>query len=276
MNAGNQLRRELGNGDASPSWRSPRSCVAAEASRPSASSPEQPPEAMAYILRSLKHQDEIALLRQIYRERFVCVGGGVPREERIKRLAGLIADSHGSTERHECEREATRLAQRDEAEEEDEFATARTCVAPSPRPTSSSTPPTGRWPANSSTAACGPGRGTRSPPRRRRSSACSTPTRPACARPILSRQVGAAITIGSDVVAVGSNEVPAFGGGAYWTGQAGDARDFQLGQDANAQGAGRGDRGGPQRPDRRRLAAARQVRRAPGRGVRRSTRRRRG
>ncbi len=60
-------------------------------------------------------------------------------------------------------------------------------------------------------------------------------------------------------VAVGSNEVPAFGGGAYWTGQAGDARDFQLGQDANAPGAGRGDRGGPQRPDRRRLAAARQV-----------------
>jgi cytidine deaminase len=28
--------------------------------------------------------------------------------------------------------------------------------------------------------------------------------------------------------------VPAFGGGAYWTGQQGDARDFQLGQDANA------------------------------------------
>ena len=50
----------------------------------------------------------------------------------------------------------------------------------------------------------------------------------------LSRQVGAAITIGTDVVAVGCNEVPAFGGGACWTGQEGDARDFQLGYDANA------------------------------------------
>lgn len=50
----------------------------------------------------------------------------------------------------------------------------------------------------------------------------------------LSRQVGAAIAVDGDVIAVGCNEVPAFGGGSYWTGQEGDARDFMLGQDANA------------------------------------------
>ena len=50
----------------------------------------------------------------------------------------------------------------------------------------------------------------------------------------LSRQVGAAIAIQGDIVAVGCNEVPAFGGGAYWTDRRGDSRDFMNGDDANA------------------------------------------
>jgi cytidine deaminase len=51
----------------------------------------------------------------------------------------------------------------------------------------------------------------------------------------LSRQVGAAIaTDRGDIVAVGCNEVPAFGGGSYWIGDPRDQRDFVRGEDANA------------------------------------------
>lgn len=50
----------------------------------------------------------------------------------------------------------------------------------------------------------------------------------------LSRQVGAAIaTVEGDIVAVGCNEVPRAGGGAYWEGDEPDARDFRLGRDGN-------------------------------------------
>ena len=51
----------------------------------------------------------------------------------------------------------------------------------------------------------------------------------------LSRQVGAAIFQPSgEVVSLGCNEVPKFGGGTYWTDDANDARDFQIGLDSNA------------------------------------------
>jgi len=51
----------------------------------------------------------------------------------------------------------------------------------------------------------------------------------------LSRQVGAAIFRETgEVVALGCNEVPKFGGGTYWTDDPGDARDFRIGHDSNA------------------------------------------
>jgi deoxycytidylate deaminase len=46
----------------------------------------------------------------------------------------------------------------------------------------------------------------------------------------LGLQVGAVIvTPDGDIVSVGTNEVPRAGGGSYWTGDSGDARDFQRG-----------------------------------------------
>jgi cytidine deaminase len=50
----------------------------------------------------------------------------------------------------------------------------------------------------------------------------------------LSRQVGAAIFSPSgEVLTLGSNEVPRFGGGTYWAGDPGDARDHVIGYDPN-------------------------------------------
>jgi deoxycytidylate deaminase len=231
MTAGNNLRKKLCQGDALARFavgeivRRRR-----ELQRADGLSRDQPPEAVAYILRSLKHESEIATLREIYRERFVCIGAHAPREKRIRHLAGEIADSHGSTDRHDWEAEATRLAQRDEAEEDDFGQNVR-----------------GTFPkadffidASHRTVA------------REQVERClnawfgdpfASPTpeefamfqaHAAAARSTdLSRQVGAAIMIDRDVVAVGCNEVPAHGGGAYWPGP-GDARDFMLGVDANA------------------------------------------
>jgi deoxycytidylate deaminase len=50
----------------------------------------------------------------------------------------------------------------------------------------------------------------------------------------LSRQVGAAI-FGKDreIIALGCNEVPKYGGGTYWCDDGKDYRDFQLGEDSN-------------------------------------------
>ena len=50
----------------------------------------------------------------------------------------------------------------------------------------------------------------------------------------LSRQIGAAIfTDKSEILSLGSNEVPKAGGGTYWPDSATDARDFQIGFDPN-------------------------------------------
>lgn len=233
MTAGNELRRQLDSGEALAQFAIAeimrrRQMVQNEQGLPR----EKPPEAVAYILRSLKHQDEITLLREIYGERFVCISAHAPREERIKRLAGVIADSHGSTDRHEYDAEATRLAQRDEAEEDDEFGQDVRGTFPK---ADFFIDASHRTVANGQLERClrawfGDYFASPTPEESGMFHAHAAGVRSAD----LSRQVGAAITIGSDVVAVGSNEVPAFGGGAYWTGQEGDARDFQLGQDANA------------------------------------------
>jgi deoxycytidylate deaminase len=50
----------------------------------------------------------------------------------------------------------------------------------------------------------------------------------------LGRQVGAAITSDNgDVLAVGCNDVPKFGGGVYWPEDQDDFRDFRVGQDSS-------------------------------------------
>lgn len=233
MTAGNDLRRDLKHGDALAQLAIAeimrrRRVLQGDCGLPQ----DQPPEAVAYVLRSLKHQDEVALLREIYRERFVCISAHAPRDERIKRLAGDIADSHGSTDRHDWDAEATRLAQRDEAEESDDFGQdvrgtfpkADFFIDASHRTTAN------EQLERSLRAWFGEPFASPTP-----EEFCMFHAHAAGVRSAdLSRQVGSAIAIGGDVVAVGSNEVPAFGGGAYWTGQQGDARDFMLGQDANA------------------------------------------
>ena len=192
----------------------------------------EPPQAVGHVLRSLKHPKEVETLRKIYGERFVLVGVLLPREKRIARLSELIAQSRGEAEASEGRVLALEVAAVDESEDRnlgqqmrDTFALADVYVDMSDD----------------------------GEPRRElerffdvlfgdpfvsptRSEYAMSQAFTAGLRSVdLSRQVGAAITTeNADVLAVGCNEVPAYGGGAYWAGDTPDGRDFAQGGDPNA------------------------------------------
>lgn len=186
--------------------------------------------ARAYLVVSLKHRDEVTLLRQVYGEHLVIIGVHTNRAERVDTLAESLGTSTGErAEQHRSE--AEQLMARDESEvgrkmgqqvqnafpEADFFVDTATSIdrqvdrllriffaEPCVTPTLAET-----GMCHARTAAL-------------RSAA-------------LGRQVGAAILESrfGDVLAVGTNEVPKAGGGHYWPDDPADARDFQRGHDAN-------------------------------------------
>ena len=54
-------------------------------------SPDRPAPAYAYIVRQLKHPDEVDLLRQVYGSNFLLVAGHAPRVMRVAELARQMA-----------------------------------------------------------------------------------------------------------------------------------------------------------------------------------------
>ncbi|MCY4635643.1 MAG: deaminase [Acidobacteria bacterium] len=183
---------------------------------------------VAYLLRSLKHPDEVKLLRQVYGEAFSLVGVASTAEERRKTLS----ESYSPLE-DALSLEAERLVARDESDSgnrqfgqnvRDTYFMADVFVSggagmdvsrdvdryvdsvfgfpfltPGPHEE-------GMWFAQGAALRSGA---------------------PA-------RQVGVALIpkIGTPVVA-GTNEVPRPGGGQYWDGDRPDHRDFRGGQDPN-------------------------------------------
>lgn len=57
---------------------------------------ERPLPSIAYLVWSLKHPDEIATLRSVYRSRCVILAGYCPRPQRIEDLAARIAESRSA------------------------------------------------------------------------------------------------------------------------------------------------------------------------------------
>jgi cytidine deaminase len=193
-----------------------------------------PADRTAYILRSLKHPDEAEWLRRMYGARFFLVGCHTPRGMRISTLASRIAASRFGGDAQQYRQHAEALATRDEREHDnvfgqnvsDTFSLADFFVDLTDKDQAKNaldrfvrlilsepfhSPTIDEYAMFHAFAAAA------------RSSD-------------LSRQVGAAIaTDRADIVAVGCNEVPRAGGGAYWEGDAGDARDFRRGGDANHQ-----------------------------------------
>jgi len=186
-----------------------------------------------YILRSLKHPDEIRTLQDVYGSAFIVVSAYVPREERVTTLADVLACSEQEFEPERYRAKAEELIEIDEREEDnklgqdvsdafpmaDLFVDARTKDGlegsierfvealfgyPYHTPTRDEF---GMYIAHASAM---------------RSSD-------------LSRQVGAAITNNEgDIIGLGANDIPKAGGGLYWYGDNNDSRDFRLGYDSSS------------------------------------------
>ncbi len=183
---------------------------------------------IAYFLKSLKHPDEIVTLRKIYGRGFYCISVYTPRAERVTSLAAKIAKSNHKQQGSRAK--AEELIETDELERgkrlgqdvKDAFPLADFFID-------------GRAKQKISAEI-------------RRfveillSYPYHTPTKDeygmyhaksaALRSADLGRQVGASITTSDcDLVAVGCNDVPKFGGGLYWSDDEMDGRDFRKGID---------------------------------------------
>lgn len=193
------------------------------------------PERQAFILRSLKHPDEVAMLRSVYGNGFFLISVYSPRDVRVTALSEKISRSQfgSETQENNARSKAEILVQKDEQEEnvplgqdvKDAFPLADLFVDGRNRATIDHQ--IGRF------------------LQLLFGNIFLTPTRDehgiyharsaALRSSDLNRQVGAAIlNTDGDIIAVGCNDVPKFGGDLYWPGDVGDARDFQMGMDSMA------------------------------------------
>jgi len=235
---GNAFRRRLGKGDALA-----RAGIA-EIRRQRASisgSPDQPAAGRAYILRQLKHPEEVDLLRQVYGSSFLLIAGHAPLEVRAAYLAQQMAReaSQPGQDVHFYGK-ALELITSDEKQESEYGQNTR------------DTYPKADFFANLSLALgenevgrfldliFGHPSHTPSPEEYAMYQASAISLRSSDE----SRQVGAAIVSvtldehnrvkNADIIAVGMNEVPRGGGGFYWDKDSPDNRDqalFQQGID---------------------------------------------
>lgn len=198
----------------------------------------------AFVLRSLRRREEVELLDQVYRTQFVLVGCHAPRAVRIEGLADRIACSRdtGDTGAHRWRAEwLTILDQHEQGDASTDPETRRTLAKYGQR-TRDTFPLADAYVnlyAHSDTERalrrfCDLVLGHPFISPSRDEFAMFHAQAAATRSTDLSRQVGAAIaTVEGDIVAVGCNEVPRAGGGAYWEDDEPDARDFRLGRDGN-------------------------------------------
>lgn len=186
-------------------------------------------EGNAFVLRSLKHPDEVETLRTVYGKGFVLISAYAPRDARVSAMTEKVTRSQHGNPNHSREK-AERIVERDEQEEnkdlgqdvKDAFPLADLFI--DARDKKSFEPEIRRF----IELIFG--------------NLFHTPTRDehgmyharsaALRSADLGRQVGAAIAAPSgELLALGCNDVPKAGGDLYWPGDDGDARDFQRGFD---------------------------------------------
>ena len=186
----------------------------------------------AFVLRSLKHPDEIRLLQDVYSPGFFTLSAFTPRAARLDNLTSRIVQSRdGRTT--QARSAAEEILEKDESELDRALGQdVRDAF------------PLADYFLDCSHAG-------RLQPEVDRfvdllfSYPFHTPSRDeysmfqasaaALRSSDLGRQVGAVIAdIEGDLVAVGCNEVPKFGGGLYWEGDESDERDFRIGRDPMA------------------------------------------
>lgn len=242
----NAVRKKLGNEAMSAlaisairSYRNKRWSDEAKIAPPGPQEPasnvaeERPLPSQAYIIRQLKRPEEVLLLRRVYGRQFVLVSAYAPQDVRLKRIENKAKEAsikaNGAESAHTAafdliEQDANEDGDRNGQKVRDAFPLADVFIDASTRKSTEET--IKRFVSllfNSP-------RITPTPDEYGMYVAKSVSLRSSD----LSRQVGAAIFKSTrEVVSLGCNEVPKAGGGTYWEGDDPDARDFQLGFDAN-------------------------------------------
>ncbi len=213
MDAGNELRRKTGKNDVLALY------AASEVSRGRADAFQAE---TAHLLLTVKRPEEVSTLRRIYGPGFFLIGVYTPEDERLVHL---------QTEKEMTEPQAQRLVKRDEDEGIPNGQRTRTTFQL----------------ADVFFRLDGSERAFQSEVQRfvdlvfgdpfvtpkREEQAMFLAHAASLRSADLSRQVGAVIvSTTGELLATGANDVPKYGGGAYWPGKD-DQRDYVLGQDSN-------------------------------------------
>nr|ART39091.1 H516 [uncultured bacterium] len=188
----------------------------------------------AYIIRSLKRPEEIRMLRSVYGDRFLVMAIYEPKQKRLNTLSDRIAGSTHETVSAVSRGKAEALIEIDESESatgieagqnvRDTFHRADLFIDASTHAHATSSV------KRAIELIFGHPSHTPTMDEYGMFLAFGAAKRSAD----LSRQVGAAIMDKRGrILSLGSNEVPKAGGGAYWTNDPGDMRDFQLGHDTS-------------------------------------------
>jgi len=176
----------------------------------------------AFILRQLKRPEEVALLRRTYGEGFVLLGVYCRRRDRVDQLAvqGVRrSEAEALIRRDEYESEMGGQALRETFHLADVFVEVRDDVEEFKQ-------------ALKRTIDLLFGMRILTPTKAEYAMFLAHGASLRSAQ--LGRQVGAALLSSlGDVIAVGANEVPRFGGGPYWEGEAPDFRDHVRGRDSS-------------------------------------------
>jgi deoxycytidylate deaminase len=224
MHAGTELRTRTKEGGilarlAVAAIQQERKLITGDANRPA--------EKRAYILRSLKHKDEVNDLRDVYGDGFVTISAYSPKKNRERALMTLLSKSEPDQEESFLRTLATELIEIDESEEGKELGQNVE----------------GAFPLADFFVNASDLENLRENIKRSIEiffgNHFRTPTRDefgmylaaAAARRSadLSRQVGAAlVTQDWEIISVGCNDIPKAGGGLYWAGDSNDGRDFAL------------------------------------------------
>ncbi len=221
MTAGTTFRKAMGRGDA-------MSMVAVGAIREFRK--KSTATKRAFILRSLKHPDEVQSLRNIYGPAFVLFSMSSSRTARVKHLANKICKTSQRFDSTEFNEAAERLIYRDQLEQNEPLGQKVSKVF------------------HLADFFIDVDHGMEAAVKRLvelfLGNVFITPTRSeqgmfmahasAWRSSSLQRQVGAVIASKEgSIIAIGTNEVPKPGGGLYWEGDQPDSRDFQHGGEIN-------------------------------------------
>lgn len=234
MEAGNGLRRAMQNGNALAILSIIR--IREERAKRSEANDERRGDDQlknhAFLLRSLKHPDEVELLRDVYGPSFFLISAYTPKQRRLELLSQRIARSHNRHRSDGMEAKALELMEKDEEEVEDKFGQQVRKTF---------------WKADAYVDTTNQAVLEKSIKRIFQiffGHPFQTPTRDeylmfsaqaaAYRSASMGRQVGAVIaTPDGSILATGTNEVPKAGGGQYWSDDPEDHRDHIHGHDSS-------------------------------------------